>query len=86
MRKDATFIGIEVDDAVTGDVELAAKLTEVCPVDIYADDGGKLGIVEGNIDECILCAMCIKAARVGGSESAVKVHKLYSSELLDAPA
>jgi NAD-dependent dihydropyrimidine dehydrogenase PreA subunit len=82
MRKDATFIGIEVDDAVTGDAGLAAKLTEVCPVDIYADDGGKLGIVEGNIDECILCAMCIKAAPQG----TVKVHKLYSSELLDAPA
>ena len=82
MRKDATFIGIEVDDAVTGDTELAAKLTEVCPVDIYADNGGKLGIVEGNIDECILCAMCLKAAPQG----TVKVHKLYSSELLDAPA
>jgi NAD-dependent dihydropyrimidine dehydrogenase PreA subunit len=82
MRKDATFIGIEVDDAVTGDAELAAKLTEVCPVDIYADNGGKLGIVEGNIDECILCAMCIKAAPQG----TVTVHKLYSDELLDAPA
>ena len=85
MRKDATFIGIEVDDAVSGDGELAAKLTEVCPVDIYADNGGKVDIVEGNIDECILCAMCIKAARVGATSS-VKVHKLYSSELLDAPA
>jgi NAD-dependent dihydropyrimidine dehydrogenase PreA subunit len=82
MRSDAIFIGIEVDDAVTGDAALAAKLTEVCPVDIYADDGGKLGIVEGNIDECILCAMCIKAAPQG----TVKVHKLYSHELLDAPA
>lgn len=82
MRSDATFIGIEVDDAVTGDAALAAKLTEVCPVDIYADAGGKLGIVEANIDECILCAMCLKAAPDG----AVKVHKLYSNELLDAPA
>jgi NAD-dependent dihydropyrimidine dehydrogenase PreA subunit len=82
MRSDAIFIGIEVDDAVTGDVQLAAKLAEVCPVDIYADTGGKVDIVEGNIDECILCAMCIGAAPQG----TVKVHKLYSSELLDAPA
>jgi len=81
MRSDAIFIGIEVDDAVTGDAQLAAKLTEVCPVDIYANDGGKLDIVDGNIDECILCAMCIQAA----PEGAVRVHKLYSDELLDVP-
>jgi NAD-dependent dihydropyrimidine dehydrogenase PreA subunit len=82
MRSDAIFIGIEVDDAVAGDAQLAAKLTEVCPVDIYADAGGKVDIVESNIDECILCAMCIGAAPSG----TVKVHKLYSDELLDAPA
>jgi NAD-dependent dihydropyrimidine dehydrogenase PreA subunit len=82
MRSDAIFIGIEVDDTVAGDAQLAAKLAEVCPVDIYADHGGKVDIVEGNIDECILCAMCIKAAPQG----TVTVHKLYSDELLDAPA
>jgi NAD-dependent dihydropyrimidine dehydrogenase PreA subunit len=82
MRSDAIFIGIEVDDAVAGDAQLAAKLEEVCPVDIYADTGGRVDIVEGNIDECILCAMCIGAAPQG----TVKVHKLYSNELLDAPA
>ena len=82
MRKDAIFIGIEVDDAVTGDAELAAKLEEVCPVDIFASNDGSLEVVEGNVDECILCAMCVGAAPPG----AVKVHKLYSNELLDAPA
>jgi NAD-dependent dihydropyrimidine dehydrogenase PreA subunit len=82
MRSDAIFIGIEVDDTVAGDAQLAAKLAEVCPVDIYADNGGKVDIVEGNIDECILCAMCIHAAPQG----TVTVHKLYSDELLDAPA
>jgi NAD-dependent dihydropyrimidine dehydrogenase PreA subunit len=82
MRSDAIFIGIEVDDTVAGDAQLAAKLAEVCPVDIYADNGGKVNIVEGNIDECSLCAMCIKAAPQG----TVTVHKLYSDELLDAPA
>ena len=81
MRSDAIFIGIEVDDAVAGDAQLAAKLAEVCPVDIYADNGGKVDIVKGNIDECILCAMCITAAPQG----TVKVHKLYADELLDTP-
>ena len=82
MRKDAIFIGIEVDDAVANDAELAAKLEEVCPVDIFAAKDGRVEIVEGNIDECILCAMCIGAAPQG----TVKVHKLYSDELLEAPA
>lgn len=78
MRQDATFIGVEVDDGVTGDAALAAKLAEVCPVDIYADADGRVAIVEENLDECILCEMCIKAAPAG----TVKVHKLYSDEVL----
>lgn len=70
---DATFIGIEVDQKVAGDPDLAAKLEEVCPVDIYADEGGKVGIVEENVDECVLCELCLDAAP-GGS---VRVKKLY---------
>jgi NAD-dependent dihydropyrimidine dehydrogenase PreA subunit len=73
MRRDATFIGIEVDDAAAGDAALAAKLEETCPVDIYADAGGRVEIVERNIDECILCDMCIAVAPPG----AAAVHRLY---------
>ena len=36
VRSDGTFIGVEVDDSVAGDAELARKLAEACPVDIYA--------------------------------------------------
>jgi NAD-dependent dihydropyrimidine dehydrogenase PreA subunit len=82
MRNDATFVAVEVDDAVVNDAALAAKLTEVCPVDIYADAGGRVEIVERNLDECILCGMCITAAPDG----AVTVHKLYSGETLRAGA
>lgn len=35
-RADRVFIGVEVDESVASDAALAAKLTEVCPVDIYA--------------------------------------------------
>ena len=73
MRCDATFIGIEVDDRVAGDPALAARLAEVCPVDIYADAGGRVAIVEENVDECILCDMCVGAAPPG----TVAVHRLY---------
>ena len=81
MRTDATFIGIEVDDAVAGDSALGAKLQEACPVDIYADAGGKVEIVHENVDECILCALCLQASPPG----AVTVHKLYSDEVLASP-
>jgi NAD-dependent dihydropyrimidine dehydrogenase PreA subunit len=67
------FILVEVDDAIRDDAELAAKLEEVCPVDIYAEDGGKVKIVEENLDECILCNLCVEAAPPGG----VVVKKLY---------
>jgi NAD-dependent dihydropyrimidine dehydrogenase PreA subunit len=78
MRSDATFIGIEVSDEITGDAELAQKLEDACPVDIYANADGKVEIVEQNIDECILCELCIQATPAGS----VKVHKLYSGETL----
>ena len=83
MRKDALFIGVEVDDAVAADAELAAKLTEVCPVDIYGhQDDGTMRIVEENLDECVLCGLCLDAA----PEDTVKVIKLYDDGALLARA
>jgi NAD-dependent dihydropyrimidine dehydrogenase PreA subunit len=76
MRTDGTFIGIEVSDDIVGDPAIAAKLAEVCPVDIYDDDGGKVQIVGGNVDECVLCRLCIDAT----SPEQVKVLKLYDNE------
>jgi NAD-dependent dihydropyrimidine dehydrogenase PreA subunit len=74
MRKDGLFIAVEVDDAVAADAELAKKLTEACPVDIYAQAGdGKLELVEQNLDECVLCRLCLDAS----PEGAVKIIKLY---------
>jgi NAD-dependent dihydropyrimidine dehydrogenase PreA subunit len=67
------FIDVEVDDSVANDAALAAKLEEVCPVDIFADAGGKVAIVEQNLDECVLCKLCIEAAPAG----TVHVKKLY---------
>jgi NAD-dependent dihydropyrimidine dehydrogenase PreA subunit len=69
------FIDVEVDDSVASDPELAAKLAEVCPVDIFAADGanGALRVVGENLDECVLCELCIAAAPPG----TVRVKKLY---------
>jgi NAD-dependent dihydropyrimidine dehydrogenase PreA subunit len=73
VRADAIFIGVEVDDAVASDTAVAAKLAEVCPVDIYAVEGGHTVLVEENLDECVLCGLCLDAAPPG----AVQVLKLY---------
>jgi ferredoxin-like protein FixX len=74
MRKDGIFIAVEVDDAAAADAELARTLTEACPVDIFAQkDGGALELVEGNLDECVLCRLCLDAA----GAAAVKIIKLY---------
>jgi NAD-dependent dihydropyrimidine dehydrogenase PreA subunit len=73
VRKDAIFIGIEVDDSVAGDPALAAKLDEVCPVNIYKGTDSGVEIVEENIDECVLCRLCLDASPDG----TVKVLKLY---------
>jgi NAD-dependent dihydropyrimidine dehydrogenase PreA subunit len=74
MRADGTFIAIEVDDELAADADVARRLTDACPVDIYAQDAtGKLQLVEANLDECVLCRLCLDATPEGG----VKVIKLY---------
>ena len=67
------FIDVSVEDSIENDAALAAKLEEVCPVDIFKDAGGNVEIVDANVDECVLCRLCIEAAPAG----TVHVKKLY---------
>jgi NAD-dependent dihydropyrimidine dehydrogenase PreA subunit len=67
------FIDVEVADSVSGDAELAKKLEEVCPVDIFKATGSGVEVVEGQLDECVLCGLCLDAAPAG----TVRVIKLY---------
>jgi NAD-dependent dihydropyrimidine dehydrogenase PreA subunit len=67
------FIDVEVDPAVAKDPALAKKLEEVCAVDIFAqNDDGSLKLVEENLDECVLCDLCLEVA-----PGKVRVVKLY---------
>ncbi len=75
---EALFIAVEVDSSVAGDAALAAKLAEVCPVDIFRATAAGVEIVTENLDECVLCQLCINAAPKG----TVRVTKLYSGESL----
>ena len=79
MRTDGIFIGIEVDDdAIAQEPALATHLSQVCPVDIYHQtEGGGLQIVAENVDECVLCRLCLEIADLDVAADAVRVLKLY---------
>jgi ferredoxin-like protein FixX len=81
MRADGIFIGIEVDDeAVKSEPQLAGHLAQVCPVDIYREAGrGNLEIVAENVDECVLCKLCLDVAHLDIADNAVQVIKLYDN-------
>jgi NAD-dependent dihydropyrimidine dehydrogenase PreA subunit len=67
------FIDVEVDASIANDAAVAAKLEEVCPVDIFKSAGGRVEVVDENVDECVLCKLCLEAAPTG----TVHVRKLY---------
>ena len=77
---EAVFINVEVAEDIAGDAEMAQKLEDACPVDIYANREGHVEVVEENLDECILCGLCLKAAPDGK----VRVLKLYDGTALEA--
>lgn len=70
---EALFINVEVSPEIAADAELARKLEEVCPVDIFSNADGHVEIVDENLDECVLCSLCINASPPG----TVRVIKLY---------
>jgi len=74
-----TFIDVELTDEARDDTELAQKLEDACPVDIFANRDGHTEIVEDNLDECVLCELCVNAAPPG----AVRVVKLYDGTALE---
>jgi NAD-dependent dihydropyrimidine dehydrogenase PreA subunit len=67
------FIDVEVDASVRDDAAVAAKLEEVCPVDIFKNSGGQVEVIDENVDECVLCKLCLEAAPTG----TIHVRKLY---------
>ncbi len=72
------FIDVAVDESIVADAELAQRLEDACPVDIYANDGGRVKVVDENLDECVLCELCTRAAPAGK----LRVLKLYDGTAL----
>lgn len=67
------FIDVIVDDSIKNDAELAKKLEEICPVSIFAAEANGVRIDETNLDECVLCDLCLEAAPQGK----IQIIKLY---------
>ena len=76
---DGTFIDVEVDESAAGDVELARKLEDACPVDIFKATESGVEVVRKNLDECVLCGLCLDASPAG----TVTVKKLYDGSTLE---
>lgn len=72
------FIKVEVSPDQASDPELAKKLDEACPVDIFSASDSGVTVVPENQDECVLCGLCLDAAPDG----AVTVTKLYDGTTL----
>jgi NAD-dependent dihydropyrimidine dehydrogenase PreA subunit len=70
------FIDVQVNEDVAKDPEIAKKLEESCSVDIFKAGETGVTIVEENLDECVLCDLCIAAAPKGS----VRVVRLYDSQ------
>jgi len=67
------FIDVKVDPKVAKDLTVARKLEEVCPVGIFEVNEQELQIVEKNLDECVLCDLCLEVAPDDG----VSIDRLY---------
>ena len=69
------FIDVEVDASIAKDAEIAAKLAEVCPVGIFEASDGGVKIVEKELDECVLCDLCLEVA-----PAKIRIIKLYEQD------
>ncbi len=72
---ESVFIEIELDQPAASDPELARKLEEVCPVSIFKATDSGTEIVRGQLDECVLCNLCVEAA----PEGSLRIIKKYES-------
>jgi ferredoxin-like protein FixX len=64
-----------VDPAIARDPKIAAKLAEVCPVNIFVASDTGVRIAESELDECVLCDLCLQVA-----PGKIDIVKLYERD------
>ncbi len=67
------FIDVRVDASIASDPEIAKKLEEVCPVSIFKAGRDGVRVDEANLDECVLCDLCLDVVPGGH----IEIIKLY---------
>jgi NAD-dependent dihydropyrimidine dehydrogenase PreA subunit len=73
MSSISEFIQVTVDMTKCAGIAKCGGCVHVCPVSIFGKNGDQPAIVEKNLDECILCELCLQACTPG----AITIRKLY---------
>lgn len=75
MSSASEFIDVRVDMATCAGISQCGGCVRVCPVSIFQKNGDQPAIVEENLDECILCELCLQSCTPG----AITIRKLYDT-------
>ena len=75
MSSKSEFIDVRVDMATCAGIAQCGGCVRVCPVSIFQKIGDQPVIVEKNLDECILCELCLQSCTPG----AITIRKLYDA-------
>jgi len=75
MGSPSEFIALDVDMAACVGIARCGGCVRVCPVSIFQKNGDKPAVVEKNLDECILCELCLQSCDPG----AITIRKLYDT-------
>ena len=67
------FVEIDIEQEKCVGIKECGACVRVCPVSIFADEGGRPVTVPRNEDECILCDMCLNECR----PEAITISKKY---------
>ena len=71
------FIKIDID-TVAIPASLCVRIASVCPVDIFSVAGDRLLLQPEQVDECLLCELCLDLAPPGG----IAISRTYSNQTL----
>lgn len=75
MSSASEFIAVDVDMAACTGITRCGGCVRVCPVGIFQKSGDRPAVVEKNLDECILCELCLRSCDPG----AIAIRKLYDT-------
>jgi ferredoxin len=75
MSSTSKFIRVHVNKNACVGIARCGGCVRVCPVSIFQKNGDMPAVVEKNLDECILCELCLQACNPG----AITIRKLYET-------